>query len=547
MGPAPRLVALWGVLAVFAAGAGAWLADGPSPHERPRAALPGAAPSPLVRVTTYALVRRPPAKRHVRRPRMPRGHDARAVLRRALLRGRIARRDWHRWRATLLRSRLAVRRLTGARRAELHTVLAGVEAMAASGRLTPSRMRLAFLTLRRNTTVWRFRPFPHPGERMTFGRDPAVFQFFPGHGVQFHALATAGRANAIAVPCLAASLAVRARAGRRAERAAVRRRAGLRALRRPARRRGLAARPGCHPRVLQRRLDRLLALSSSRGGFTAWEYAFAYGGGAPYWISAMSQATAAQALARGAEVLGRADYRRAALSALGAFRRPVPVGVAAGGQYVMYSFAPGLRILNGFLQSLIGLHDVAELTGSGRAEQLFRRGERSARQAVAAYDTGAWSRYSLGGRESTLPYHELVTGFLAGLCTRTARPVYCRTGARFARYEREPPRIDLAVSRRPRAGRSAALSFALSKVSAVAVSVRGRHGRVLRIDTQLPRGRWRYAWTPPRRGRYVVVVRAIGPEGRRAVVRDRVLARAPTRRRSGAGSAPRARRAASPW
>ena len=44
-------------------------------------------------------------------------------------------------------------------------MLGTVEGLAASGRLTASRMPLAFLTLRRNTTVWRLRPFPAPSAR----------------------------------------------------------------------------------------------------------------------------------------------------------------------------------------------------------------------------------------------------------------------------------------------------------------------------------------------------------------------------------------------
>ena len=72
------------------------------------------------------------------------------------------------------------------------------------------RVPLAFLTLERNITQWRKRPFPSAGERMTFGRDPAVFQYFPGRGVQFHALGTAGVANALAKPCQTAAAAIRA-------------------------------------------------------------------------------------------------------------------------------------------------------------------------------------------------------------------------------------------------------------------------------------------------------------------------------------------------
>ena len=105
------------------------------------------------------------------------------------------------------------------------------------------------------------------------------------------------------------------------------------------------------------------------------------------------------------------------------------VETAAGAHYAQYSFWPGLQMLNGFVQSLVGLYDFAQLTGDARAAQLFADGERAARAEVPTYDTGAWSLYSRGAitRESDLSYHTLLRDFLAGLCDRTATPEYCDT------------------------------------------------------------------------------------------------------------------------
>src|SRR5829696_138126 len=64
-----------------------------------------------------------------------------------------------------------------ARRREEATVLASVEALAASGQLVAGRMPAVFLNLRRNTRTWTSAPFPSPGERQTFGSSPAVFQY----------------------------------------------------------------------------------------------------------------------------------------------------------------------------------------------------------------------------------------------------------------------------------------------------------------------------------------------------------------------------------
>ena len=119
----------------------------------------------------------------------------------------------------------------------------------------------------------------------------------------------------------------------------------------------------------------MVALGSGRGGFLAWESFFAFGGGAPPWISGMTQGTAVQALARGAIVFGEDRWRRVAERALGAFQAPPPVGISlkvrGGRHYLMYSFNPGLRILNGDLLAITGLRDLADLGHSRRARVLY--------------------------------------------------------------------------------------------------------------------------------------------------------------------------------
>ncbi len=114
----------------------------------------------------------------------------RAALRRAFLSGAIGRAGLARHRAAYAGAKRAARVLSGARADEERTVLASVDALAAEGRLVPSRLPAVFLNLRRNTRTWTQAPFPATGERRTFGRHPAVFQYVPGHGMQLHPLAT---------------------------------------------------------------------------------------------------------------------------------------------------------------------------------------------------------------------------------------------------------------------------------------------------------------------------------------------------------------------
>ena len=84
------------------------------------------------------------------------------------------------------------------------------------------------------------------------------------------------------------------------------------------------------------------------------------------------------------------------------------VPATGGTHYLMYSYAPKLFIFNGFLQSLIGLDAYGDLTGDALGGTLFRAGHGNAKAIVPLSDTGSWSRYSVGGPESTLEYHALL-------------------------------------------------------------------------------------------------------------------------------------------
>jgi hypothetical protein len=485
MGGLRRIAAVIVGFALVASGCGG--GDAPPPGGRAGDVVDTRVPAPwrdggeLDRVTRTRAVAREAARRRAALAALEDVHTVGAALRRAQLSGAIERRAAVRYRAAYDGAREAARRLDGARGAEERAVLASVERLAAEDRLEPSRFPAVFLNLRRNTRTWTLAPFPRAGERRSFGADPAVFQYVPGRGMQLHPLASWGQVNARLRGCL-------------------------------------RKRAGCGERELRRRLDALAGLAARRGGFVAWEYYYDYAQGSPPWMSGMAQATAVQALSRAARAFRAPRYARIARRALGAFETPPPTGVAVPGdggrRYVMYSFAPTLRILNGELQAVNGLRDAAVLGRDVRAARLVRAGDRAARAALGGFDTGAWSLYSAAGGESTLSYHQLTTGILGELCHRTARAEYCRAQRRFARYEHEPPRIGIAPLRGLWARHSAPLRFTLSKGSAVRVRVFGPKGLVLARDMQLARGGHDLSWTPPSRGRFRVQVHARGPEGR---------------------------------
>jgi hypothetical protein len=389
-----------------------------------------------------------------------------------------------------------IRRLTGVRKAELARVLAGVEGIAARGSLRASRLYPLFLTLARNQEWWSSQPLLVAGQRVTFEDSELIWQYVPGQGLQFHPLANFGVLNAYAK-----------RRGKRIPNTVL--------------------------------LDELLAMGVPRGGGLAWEYYFTFAGGRPPWVSSLAQGTALQAIARSAQKLDRMPELLPRIQAgLSLFELPPPTGVRVatteGAHYVQYSFWPDLRIVNGFVQSLVGLYDVAQITGDARAAQLFADGDRAARVEVPRFDTGAWSLYSRDAitRESDLHYHTLLRDFLSSLCDRTAEPVYCTTESHFTSYLTTPPEIELRT-RRARGRRTKMLRFSLSKISSAAVRVIAPSGRVvLSVDAGvLGRGSRTIAWKVPRRaGVYTLQVDATDLAGNVASAEGTVEVLKPKRR-----------------
>ncbi len=158
---------------------------------------------------------------------------------------------------------------------------------------------------------------------------------------------------------------------------------------------------------------------------------------------------------------------------------------ALGTRFVLYSFNPGEAVLNGFLQTLIGLYDYAHASGDSEAQALFNSGNAEAESEVPSYDTGAWSLYE-PGQEDTLSYHQLVTGFLQQLCQRTSAPVYCMTAQHFESDLTTPPALNL-LSTSAQSG-TVSMPFSLSKISNVVINVLSGTQSVYSAAAQFPYG-----------------------------------------------------------
>lgn len=414
----------------------------------------------------------PPPPVHVARP--PRRDTLLGALRHLHLTHQIS---WH--------ERLGDERLI--RRAQhrggqgVSDMLALADGLAARRALPVGRTRAIFATIDHNL---RARPGAPLQRRKAGG---LVWQDRPPYGWQVHPLATAGRLNALVT----------------------------------ARHRGGAARVA----------DALIARGTKSGAALDFEYLFPFGIGRPPWISAMAQSTAAQALARTYRLTHRRRYLVAARAAYqGMLQAAVHAPDGSVQRFVMYSFAPGDRILNGELQMLVGLHDYARIARDRPAMRMFVRLAGAELDAVGQYDTGAWTLYEQGGVEATVHYHALATRFAGELCHDGEQP-FCPVHDRFARYLREPAALTLKVGRTGRARRSMGFFVAASKPATATVAVVRIDGLVaFQERVSLGRGGLSLTFTPPKRGHYTVALWATALNGKRSTMGEKVVVAAPPRR-----------------
>lgn len=379
------------------------------------------------------------------------------------------------YRATFTDARARVKRLTGARKLQLGSVVTDLEGMAARKQFTASRLPSLFLTLQRNIEWWTTQRLLTSGERVSFTGSELVYQFYPGHGIQIQWLGTFGKLNGYW------------NGGTRYD-----------------------ARAGAL-------LDEIKALAASRAGGLAWEYLFPFDGQQPPWVSSLAQGTGLQAMARSATRLQRqADVFPVALQGLTIFQQPPPAGVripsGTGAHYLQYSGLPTFKVANGFIQSLVGLYDFANLTGDPTARSLFEDGDRAGRAEIGTFDTGAWSLYSRGApstRESDLGYHTLLRDFLKQLCSRTTAVEYCAAEQHFSEYLVTAPTLTPLKSTLT-ATKLGNIRFKLSKISRVTIKI-SRAGKAVATLSPgtLSYGTKSVAWTAPKRsGDYDVTISA---------------------------------------
>jgi hypothetical protein len=362
----------------------------------------------------------------------------------------------------------AEKHLSGIRKDELTDVTENIHQIAADHELTGSRLPAVVATLDANRRWWTTGSLLASGARVEFTGSQLEWEYYPGQGIQLQVLGSFGKANGL-----------------------------------------YAAGPGQYAEMTQL-LGEIIPLASQRAGGLAWEYWFHFDGGSPPWTSAMSQATALEALTRAYEATKNPYYLKIASQAMPLFSHPPPEGVQVptprGVRFLQYTFAPGLSIINAFLQTLIGLDDYAQVSGNHTAATLFAEGNREAQWELPSFNTGAWSLYRPGD-EDDLSYHELVTGFLGTLCQQLDTPVYCTTFHDFTSDLTTPPAVT-DVTPQVKAKHPFEFRFRLSKVSRVGLTIANGSGTVFASSADFAHGVGSFAVGKLKPGTYTVTIAA---------------------------------------
>jgi hypothetical protein len=439
---------------------------------------------------------------------------------------------------TYLAAKRSLGKLSGTRRAELGAVMSNVQAMAAGGYFIASRLPVIFLTLENNRHWWTTEPLLSSGTRVSFPGSKIVWEYYGGQGIEIQWLGTFGEGNGYYLS-------------------------------------------GHENANLRQLLGEVLPLATKRAGGIAWEYMFQFDGGRPPWTSGLSQGTALQVLARSWSRFKEPALLTAAQQAIGIFETAPSAGVQvktpAGSEYAEYTYAPSDRILNGFVQAVIGIYDYTQITKDPLGLKLFEAGDAEARAETPHYDTGAWSMYDQF-TESNLNYHELLTEFLQHLCERTRKgppmstapapapapptttttttttttpttttptspsggtspsqnearvvarraastpaptpiagdQIYCTTAQKFTTYEKTAPIVSL-LTKALKGGTRAGVQVSLSKVSTARLAVRQGSRTVWTNSAYLGRGKPKLLWsTPAGGGTFNVTVSATDPAG----------------------------------
>ena len=167
-------------------------------------------------------------------------------------------------------------------------------------------------------------------------------------------------------------------------------------------------------------------------------YLFSWMGHGPNWQSAMAEGVAASAGLSAWNRTGDDTFLDSAMRfGNGALDDAITVE-NNGLWFPLYVFAPSFRVLNGHMQAVLAMNDLAEATGDDGFADAFNRGVATTKAVLPKYDTGGWGRYAIG-QDAPVKYMSLMATQLKDLGEITGDPAFTDMGTRFAADLKTPP------------------------------------------------------------------------------------------------------------
>lgn len=286
------------------------------------------------------------------------------------------------------------KRLGSPRAGAIGAVQKSLRAMAGRAAFTPDLARIAFLELDANTTYLSSHGLPSSGTRVRI--DGVVYESYTGQGLRIQPL---GTYFAILEPG-----------------------------------QGIVSEGGVGAAMTS--AQKIVLTVGDRYDLP---YLFPWMKTQPPWYSAMAEGVAAQA----ALSVWNRNGDDAMLDSAVRFGNSAladGIPVSGGTWFPLYVSLPGYRVLNGHLQTVLAMGDLADATGDDAFAGAFDQGVAATRAVLPSYDTGGWGRYA-PGEDAPVKYMTLMASQLRDLGATTGDASFTAMGDRFAADLKTPPVI----------------------------------------------------------------------------------------------------------
>ena len=294
---------------------------------------------------------------------------------------------------SVARARSTAKKLGGTRAQAINAVLASLTKMAGRAAFTPDLARIAFLELDSNTTYLSSHALPSSGTRIRI--DGVVYESYTGQGLRIQPL---GTYFAILEPG-----------------------------------QGIVSEGGAGAAMTSAQKI-VLAVGDNND----LPYLFPYSGTQPPWYSAMAEGVAASA---GISVWNRNGDDQYFDWAIRFGNSALADGITVdnnGLWFPLYVSKPNYRVLNGHLQTVLAMSDLADATGDDGFADAFNRSVAATKAVLPKYDTGGWGRYAIG-EDAPVKYMSLMATQLKELGDITGDAAFTTMGQAFATDLKTPP------------------------------------------------------------------------------------------------------------